>query len=52
MDPDVTLAELRQLAERLAEHPDHDVTALCERVQALDEWLCKGGAIPASWRPF
>ena len=61
MDPNVTLAELRQ-ALKDADHggdwettevPTMYVAALevaAERAQALDEWLSNGGFMPEAWR--
>lgn len=49
MDPDTCLAEIRELvAQSLTEDDD---TRLAEHVQALDEWLSRGGFLPAPWRP-
>jgi hypothetical protein len=53
MDPDETLRQLRELADRiLAGDPDpdaHDAVRLGELVAALDGWLTAGGFPPARW---
>jgi hypothetical protein len=56
MDPDANLIEQLQLAARLNgardqdETPDeHDVWRLAELVEALNEWIMKGGALPTDW---
>jgi hypothetical protein len=62
MDPDANLTEQRQIAKRLLADQDGRgegldapqvmvLTArLCELVQALDEWLARGGFLPDAWR--
>lgn len=59
MDPDANLAELLKLAAKLQDFEmppysggtdEHDVHRLCELVTALDEWITKGGFLPARWR--
>lgn len=57
MDPDVTLADIRALC---ADMPDSETTsaadmgahlaALIDSVEALDEWLSRGGFLPAAWQ--
>lgn len=61
MDPNVTLAELRSLASGClhswhAESPDgrpqgwaDDAVEALERLTELDEFLTRGGFIPAAW---
>ena len=48
MDPEATLAELRNLTELVK-----DDSLLCEeiyaRFAALDEWLKSGGLLPREW---
>ncbi len=51
MDPNATLTELRGLvqesyAEALTEDETH---RLCDLVEALDEWITKGGHLPSAW---
>lgn len=57
MDPDACLAEIREIADRFTtgdpskapeEALDHAVR-LAELVQALDEWITRGGFPPSSW---
>ena len=66
MDPDATLEELLEISEstiKLSESekfPDIEPTEVelfacrsAELVQALDEWIRKGGFLPRRWRePF
>ena len=55
MDPNANLEEQRQLAKRILDGttPDFDrievATRLAELVDALDQWLSIGGALPISW---
>jgi hypothetical protein len=57
MDPDTTLKELRQIANRILKNEEHsdasvvaiDATSLAERVVALDEWIRNGGFLPKPW---
>jgi hypothetical protein len=49
MDPNETLREIRELVRPGAEAQDPDGARLSELVQALDEWLSKGGFAPAEW---
>ena len=60
MDPDVTLAKIRELANELVEvefDPDSNqggvidaAAELAGAVKDLDEWLSRQGALPAPWR--
>lgn len=53
MDPNATLEEMRTLAEALIEADDPDpgdVERLAHLVQALDQWITKGGFLPAAWQ--
>ena len=47
MDPDATLAELRELIDT----GDFETcpSRLVELFQGLDEWLFKGGFLPTDW---
>lgn len=65
MDPNANLKEQREIVARMIElqdMPDDPPTdegryaehaqlaaRLAELVQALDEWITKGGALPAAW---
>jgi hypothetical protein len=56
MDPNANLAAQRKLAARILacvdreEAPDpEDVRRLAELVEALDDWLKMGGALPDDW---
>jgi hypothetical protein len=60
MDPDVCLREAREIAERVQkayDDPDgngvdqDDANQLAAHVVALDDWLRKGGFLPAAWKP-
>lgn len=48
MDPDKCLADIRYLVEQLPAD-DGAASALAERVQALDEWISRGGFLPDAW---
>ena len=57
MDPDANLVELRRLAHLWLygdtfphSRPDaDDALRMAELVEALDEWISRGGFLPASW---
>jgi hypothetical protein len=54
MDPDATLAQLRQAIETLwaAESSVAAASAadsIAEHATALDQWLSRGGFLPAAW---
>lgn len=51
MDPDATLAEIRQLNEKAKQAPlgIEDTDQLSILIEALDEWLTKGGFLPTEW---
>lgn len=64
MDPDANLKEQRELAAKIIRGTDEsddrllsekmdefvtDADRLAELVQALDEWLTKGGSLPKGW---
>jgi hypothetical protein len=60
MDPNATLAELRTMAAQIIELEDSDsdeseqmiaeiAIDLAERVQALDQWIARGGFLPLDW---
>lgn len=63
MDPDANLKEQREIATRMLRRIDREILTLDERdghetdserlaelAQALDEWLTKGGFLPAAWQ--
>lgn len=58
MDPNETLGRIRELVDQLLypEQPDTDMRVievradrLAEHFRALDEWLVRGGFLPAAW---
>ena len=56
MDPNANLAGQRRLVASLREQvysdmpPSHqDIRRLLELVEALDEWITKGGFLPKDW---
>ncbi len=51
MDPDEALRRIREIVKRVNENDnfESDVPELGNLVQALDEWLTKGGFLPALW---
>ena len=52
MDPNQTLTEIRALAAHVAmteEWDRDDAKELATLVQALDEWLSRGGFLPEAW---
>ena len=57
MDPDEALKRLRELTQnvlRLAELGEDNAelgVELAEQVEALDEWISKGGFLPKAWQP-
>lgn len=57
MDPDENLKQQRRISAALMYQiendrkvEDADVLRLSELVIALDEWIAKGGFLPAAWR--
>lgn len=49
MDPDVALANIRQLVGEITDAPD-DVAELIQAIAGLDEWLSGGGFAASAWR--
>ena len=51
MDPDETLRIMLEHAALLADDEDasEDAYRLADAVLALDEWITKGGFLPARW---
>jgi hypothetical protein len=63
MDPNATLAEIRQLVQRIELESKYGdewegktrkvadmASRLAELIKALDEWLSKGGFRPSAWQ--
>lgn len=62
MDPTANLAEQREIAARITLAVDtadpstinpvdpDDAARLAELVMALDEWMSRGGFLPAAWQ--
>lgn len=54
MDPNANLAEQQLLAARILDGDDYvdsgDAVRLAELVQAMDEWIKKGGFLPTEWQ--
>lgn len=57
MDPNKTLQRMLQLSKRMIDetkgrdgepHPD-DALELAELVEALDNWIRRGGSFPSKW---
>jgi hypothetical protein len=51
-DPNANLAELRSLAPMIlsGSFEAHDAERMAELIEALDEWLTKGGFLPDAWK--
>ncbi len=53
MDPNATLEEMRMLSALVMDDSvdisEIDVETLAELVISMDEWLSKGGFLPARW---
>lgn len=60
MDPDANLARQLKIVEEVQHHQDHPTDAgegvlaslameLAEHVEALNEWITRGGYLPAAW---
>jgi hypothetical protein len=54
MDPNATLTRLRELvaAERRGPLTPDQGRDFAELFDALDEWIVRGGFLPADWTPF
>lgn len=50
MDPDVTLAEIIDLARGDLEQYGDEVHELAAKVLALNDWILGGGFLPAAWQ--
>jgi hypothetical protein len=53
MDPNAALAEIRTLIHEAREatgpHAEAALNEMSEYFEGLDEWLSKGGFLPAAW---
>lgn len=60
MDPNATLRQIRRIVDRMADadatpkDPEtaayvNDADALVTLVASLDDWIAKGGFLPAEW---
>jgi hypothetical protein len=52
MDPNANLAELRRIVERHAnsEASEGDYSRALDLVEALDDWIARGGFLPSDWQ--
>lgn len=52
MDPEENLKEQLRISERIqkGEQTTGDAMRLAELVEALDEWIRKGGFLPSPWK--
>jgi hypothetical protein len=53
MDPNSNLLEQRRIAKAILADPDahsYGAVRLAELVEALDEWISRGGFRPTSWK--
>ncbi len=52
MDPNANLAEQRRIrnAIRIGQYTRNDVDRLAELIEALDEWISRGGFLPEAWQ--
>lgn len=52
MDPTANLAEQRRIVAAVLSGTSHhdDLTRLAELVEALDEWITRGGFLPTQWK--
>jgi hypothetical protein len=53
MDPNTALTELREQVRATLDNADASTSewllSICESFDALDEWMSKGGFLPAPW---
>jgi hypothetical protein len=49
MDPNATLAIIRNNIDAIVWDTEADIVELAEAFEALDSWLNKGGHLPADW---
>ncbi len=59
MDPDANLKEMRELYQKMRKYENllvarsviqDDSMRLIELLEAMDEWLSKGGFLPEDWK--
>jgi hypothetical protein len=50
MDPNAALADIRSILADRAEDGSWDADQLAERINDLDNWLTRGGFLPADWQ--
>jgi hypothetical protein len=52
MDPNANLAEQRRIRSRIiaGEELDGDAQRLADLVEALDNWISRGGFLPRDWQ--
>jgi hypothetical protein len=57
MDPDAALAELREFVAEVKEQREYSVgeletflSSFAKHFEALDNWLKRGGFLPADWK--
>jgi len=52
MDPNAALAQMRIFAALIVDGKgtESEAIELAEAVQALDEWIKRGGFLPAAWQ--
>lgn len=49
MDPNANLARIRELLNNSGDSTSDDVEELEMLVRSMDEWLSRGGFLPAAW---
>jgi hypothetical protein len=50
MDPNATLARIRELCREIPLDAPDEAAELAELVGSLDEWITRGGYLPAVWQ--
>ena len=50
MDPDVVLRDIRSMVEAALDGGRIDTEELAEKIESLDNWISRGGFLPAAWR--
>lgn len=51
MDPNATLADIRDLVKRILDYEDEGYAMdLAESVENLDKWITGGGFLPGDWK--